>query len=219
MAFRVRDAQHLWKKTQRVILHLKPCKVYECNALYVYVKFMNVLYCVPPILPEYKQSYLRVKKECIYEWTCVLSKKPLGQRAVAVRRRERGSFPNTQTDWSLLGFGPIRKAKPQSHLGITSFWSLSKTISFPCPITTSSSLFKNAAGQVKTRGNGFPSPLLKHRVCEQHSPTALWPTEGSWKREKQKHHCRMIWKHRAWATQVIHHNGAEDGITAKRNLV
>lgn len=103
-----------------------------------------VLYCVPPILPQYKQGYLRVKKECIYEWTCVLSKKPLGQRAVAVRRRERGSFPNTQTVWSLLGFGPMRKAKPQSHLGITSFWSLSKTISFPCPTTTSSSLFKNA---------------------------------------------------------------------------
>lgn len=28
---------------------------------------------------------------------------------------------------------------------------------------------------------------------------------------------QMNWKHSAWATWGIHHNGAEDGITAKRN--
>lgn len=136
---------------------------------------------LPPILLEHKQGYLWAKNEWIYKWMGVLSKKPLGQRAVAVRRRWRGEgdgpFLNTHTVWSLLGFNPMKKAKPQSHLGIPLFWSLPKTISPPCPTTTSSSLYKNEAGQVKTRGNAFLSSLLKHRVCKWHIPTVLWHTK------------------------------------------
>lgn len=115
---------------------------------------------LPPILLEHKQGYLRAKNELIYKWTGVLSKKPLGQRAVAVRR-------------GVNRFDPMRKAKPQSHLGTPLFWSLSKTFSPPCPKTTSSSLYKNAAVQVKTRGNAFLSSLLKQRVCKWHIPTVL----------------------------------------------
>lgn len=182
----------------------------------------NTLYAIHCLLPsiflEHKQGYLWVKKECIYEWMDLLSKKPLGQRAVAVRRRG-GSFPNTQIVWSLLGFDPMRKAKPQTILEHLHFGLCQRPSPLPAPQPHHLVYLRMQLSRWKEEGMPFSHHPLKQGVCEWHIPTALWPTEGSWKWEKQKNHYRMIWKHRAWAMWGIHHSGAEDGITAKRNLV
>lgn len=196
-------------QTQKVTMHLKLWKVYVCNALSTTTNTSR----------SWNRVILWMKNEWIYEWMDVLSQKAFKAEGSRVSERWGFLFLILRKSDLLWGFYPIKKAKAQSGLGIPSLRSPSKTISPPFPTNTHIQYIQDCCWPGKNRGNAIPliTPWSQ-RLWRAHMCSTL-VSEGSQKGEKQKNHYRWIWKHRAWTTWVFHHNGAQVGFRAKKDLV
>lgn len=137
----------------------------------------------------------------------MLSKKPLVQRAEAVRRSggapfltlRQSDFFQDLTPWGKLNHKTISE---HLHFGLCVKDHLpslphNHTIQFIEECSWPGANKRECLSLITPQAEG----------CEWHIATALAPTEGWWKWKKWKNHYTMIWKHRAWATCGIHHNG------------
>lgn len=156
-------------QTQRVILHLKLRKMYVYNALS----------STTNISRPWNRVILWMKNERIYEWMDALFQQAIRAEGSRVSERWGFLFLTLRQSGLLWGLTPRGRLKHKVFLGYLHFGLHHKPSPLPAPQPHASSLFKIAAGQVKTEGMPFLSSLLNQRGCEGHMCATPWSTEGS----------------------------------------